>query len=384
MNNTLPTLATHGRQRLEWLDCLRGFTMVMVVAYHVCQMSFGIPPKTSPSMPLLVLFRMPLFFFVSGFLAFKADMLWTRGRMGMMVWKKFKIQVIPTVVFLCVAVIVKQPKFFDGMLKFLATPTKGCYWFTWALLVMFVIYYVFAYVEQALSRKRHHQRVADMEALASEAPQEIVRKNRRLWGIILLWVVSLGLYELAFLPKLADLSSSPFLRWSSLLEVIYYFHFFLFGNIVHRAWDAIQRGFDSRWLFPVLTVVAFVCCADVLKWHTLKFEWANLPRTVAMYALMMLVVMSCRHYRETFSSATRIGRALQFIGQRTLDIYLLHYLFLPRLRMVGAWIGQNQPNFLLEVVLSIGLALGVVALCCLVSSVLRVSPFFRKYLFGRK
>ena len=54
------------KQRLEWLDAMRGFTMILVVAYHVAQSGFMESEKISASLPFLVLFRMPLFFFVSG------------------------------------------------------------------------------------------------------------------------------------------------------------------------------------------------------------------------------------------------------------------------------------------------------------------------------
>ena len=57
------------KKRIEWLDAMRGFTMLLVVAYHVAQFGFGENEKTSAALPFLVLFRMPLFFFVSGFLA---------------------------------------------------------------------------------------------------------------------------------------------------------------------------------------------------------------------------------------------------------------------------------------------------------------------------
>ena len=139
-----------GKQRLEWLDAMRGFTMILVVAYHVGQMCFGMNLKTSTSMPFIVLFRMPLFFFVSGFLAWKADMIWTRNRLGTMIWKKFKIQVIPTIVFLTVCLVVRAKEFWPAMERAMASPTKSGYWFTWALLIMFVIYYVFAYFEQKI------------------------------------------------------------------------------------------------------------------------------------------------------------------------------------------------------------------------------------------
>ena len=64
------------KPRLDWLDALRGFTMILVVANHVAGLGFGEEWKHSSAIPFLILFRMPLFFFVSGFLAYKASQIW--------------------------------------------------------------------------------------------------------------------------------------------------------------------------------------------------------------------------------------------------------------------------------------------------------------------
>ena len=40
--------------RLEWLDALRGFTMILVVAYHVSTNGFGEVEKSSMALPFLV------------------------------------------------------------------------------------------------------------------------------------------------------------------------------------------------------------------------------------------------------------------------------------------------------------------------------------------
>ena len=137
--------------RLEWLDALRGFTMILVVAYHVSTNGFGEVEKSSMALPFLVLFRMPLFFFISGFLAYKPDFNWTAGRLGMMVWKKFRIQVIPTLVFMLISLIMYHPKFWNHFDQYLATPYKLGYWFTLVLLQMFIIYYVFAFFESKMN-----------------------------------------------------------------------------------------------------------------------------------------------------------------------------------------------------------------------------------------
>ena len=93
---------------------------------------------------------------------------------------------------------------------------------------------------------------------------------------------------------------------------------------------------------------------------------------------------NCRHYQSWFDVGRKSGRFLSFIGMRTLDIYLLHFLLLPKMSQVGEWLNSNQPNFVLSIVLSVSVALVVIAFCLLASQLLRVSPFLQLYLFGKK
>ena len=353
------------KQRLEWLDALRGFTMILVVAYHVCLMGFKENARFSPSMTFLIFFRMPLFFFISGFLAYKSNFNWTRGRLAMMIWKKFKIQVIPTVIFMIVAAVVLKPKFWPGLQEMLESPTKGGYWFTWTLLIMFIIYYIFDYITLKL---HWHNWVP----------------------VLLLWIFAVAVYATCFMPKWFDYAQghkpreAAFLDTTSIYQVMQYFHFFLYGNIVHRYWDKFQRLFDSKWFLPLIVVLVFFCAYDVLKWHTLQFQWTNLPRTLTMYIMMTIVFMFFRYYQDSFTKQHVIGRGLQYIGVRTLDIYLIHFLFIPDLSILGEYFDAHRHNFIIDSTLGILVALLVIAFCILVSNVLRMNPFMKKYLFGRK
>lgn len=345
--------------RLQWLDAMRGFTMILVVAYHVAQISFGESEKTSSSLPFLVLFRMPLFFFVSGFLAYRSTFVWSLSNTGRQLWKKVKVQVLPALVFLCVFLIFRKPDFWQSLHDSLSVATKGGYWFTWVLLQMFVLYYAGELISRPLARGR--------------------------WAFWLLcWVASVVVYETAYMPRYFSYPKSPFMQWSSMIETVRFMQFFLLGNLVRRYWGRVERLMDSRWFFPVVTLVAVVCCAEFFRWHTLHREWVNLPRTVAMYALLGLVVMFFRHYQRWFDSQRPVGRALQYVGTRTLDIYLLHFILIPKVPEVGQWLNAHQPNFVIDVALAVALALVVIAFCCLVSHLLRVSPLFSEYLFGRK
>ena len=91
------------KPRLEWLDALRGFTMILVVANHVANMGFGMAPKISSSMQFLIMFRMPLFFFVSGFLAYKATQVWDLKNLCSLLVKKSGFRLFPQLSSSCLA-----------------------------------------------------------------------------------------------------------------------------------------------------------------------------------------------------------------------------------------------------------------------------------------
>ena len=296
------------KPRLEWLDALRGFTMILVVANHVAGMGFGEEWKHSSAIPFLILFRMPLFFFVSGFLAYKASQVWNLKNFGALVWKKVKVQTIPTVVFFFLAMAILNRHFWPAVETAFHSPLKGGYWFTIALLYMFIIYYVFSYLESKLKWK-------------SWIP------------ITLLFLVSMCLYDTNYQPKYFSWAAGYrgaksdlfyFLQDSSLVQVLLYFPFFLYGNIVHRYWDKAQRVMDSKWFFPIVIVIVILATLDALKWRTLRMTWAIVPLTVSRFGLLTITFMYFRHYQQYFTKFTVMGVSLQYIDVHSLNLLVSH------------------------------------------------------------
>jgi surface polysaccharide O-acyltransferase-like enzyme len=74
--------------------------------------------------------------------------------------------------------------------------------------------------------------------------------------------------------------------------------------------------------------------------------------------------------------------ALEYVGTRTLDIYLLHYFFLPRFLMTYSPQLHTYNSSLLEFLVIMLISLIVLLLSLLASYVLRLSPFLARYLFG--
>jgi surface polysaccharide O-acyltransferase-like enzyme len=229
---------------------------------------------------------------------------------------------------------------------------------------MFVIYYLFAYLESKLKWK-------------SWVP------------IVLLFIVSLGFYETCYQPAIfpwAQGYKGEPIQWlddTSLGQVMMYFPFFLYGNIVHRYWDRSQRVMDSKWFFPLIVTIVIFSTLDVIKWHTMRQEWTNIPSTLAKFGLLTIVFMYFRYYKDHFTKLSVVGSSLQYIGRRTLDIYLIHFFFLPNIPTIGMFFNKYRHNFVLDTTLAVVIALLIIAFCIVTSNILRISPLFRKYLFGR-
>ena len=95
------------------------------------------------------------------------------------------------------------------------------------------------------------------------------------------------------------------------------------------------------------------------------------------------IALALTHYISFPLSAIRhhTSSFIKFVGTRTLDIYLIHYFFLPRFLIAcSPWFHAHSSIVQFLTIMSI--ALIVLFLSLLVSYILRLSPFLAHYLFG--
>lgn len=129
-------------------------------------------------------------------------------------------------------------------------------------------------------------------------------------------------------------------------------------------------------------VVGFV----LIAWHP------HSGNTVIAYLIfavggvqgLTMVFTFFRSFSRCFTKDGWLGRSLQYVGTRTLDIYLLHYFFLPRFLLAYAPQLHAFDSGVLEFAVAILLSIAVVGVCLLVSYVIRLNPFLGHYLFGVK
>lgn len=102
---------------------------------------------------------------------------------------------------------------------------------------------------------------------------------------------------------------------------------------------------------------------------------------IKYFALLALFLVFYR-YQDIFDSNRKFGQVLQYVGKHTLDIYLLHYFFVPNMNEFKYLISTPNENIPMEILLVGIITIIVISICLLVSKILRISPILTKYLFG--
>lgn len=340
-------------KRIEFIDALRGFTMILVVFAHVETM--GIFSFTSSTVVgrFFQLFRMPLFFFISGYIAYKADFQWNVRNTMALVGKKLKVQIIPTLFWGSLFTIIFCGGDFRG---FAMSTEKYGYWFTIALLEMFLIYYAVSFFSSSK------------------------------WRDAVLVAVALALFACKF-PMKAVPALNSFGEVSSMHYTCTYFQYFVFGNLASRYRDTFHRLLDNKYVMALVILLMMALSYLVIGRveagsSIVRYIFMGLG-VVCGYFGITIVFGFFRRHEPSVSSATRVGSVLQYIGKRTLDIYLLHYFFIPDLSFLNGYL-QNGQNTVMALLVGISVSLVIVGLCLLVSNVIRLSPFLAEYLFGVK
>ena len=108
--------------------------MLLVVCSHIECFMIGTPSFSLNG--LFGQFRMPLFFFVSGFVFYKKNYHYGFNEMKSLFQKKIFVQVLSPLIFLFLYCYIRKIDF----CHLIFTAAKSGYWFTFVLLEFFIIY----------------------------------------------------------------------------------------------------------------------------------------------------------------------------------------------------------------------------------------------------
>lgn len=349
-------------KRLEYVDAMRGFTMMLVVIWHVCFFSYHEGAYTIITFNSAILkFMIPLFFFISGFVSYKSTRIWNLNTSKEFFYKKFMHLIIPTVVFLVIYDLLFGYQIINSFFNSL----KYGYWFTIALFEYFVLYVFISLVFLKYNN--------------------VIKKL----GIVIVCICTLfgtesyRILQFALPVRVLDLFC---------LSQFHFFVFFLLGILIRRYFTRFCSLSNNGYVMAAILILFF---AEALFYDQLNEfimpsgGWPfvlmdKLRFILSGFTGLTIVFTFFRKNKKLFISNTYIGRSLQYIGRRTLDVYLLHYFFLPHnLEMLGQFFKHNS-NPSVEFLISLFIAIWVILLSLIMSKIIRLSGFFEHRLFGVK
>ena len=312
----------------------------MVIEGHVWDFGMGIESYDSLSGLMLYSFNMPIFFFASGFLAYKAVRP-SASEYLRRVWRKFLYLVIPAVVFFF-----RQLMSQSSPLELFINGTGG-YWFTITLWECFLLYYLIT----------------------------VIFGNNKLHDIAIIALSILGIAFLSIVgeygPKLLDLN-----------RLTKYFQFFAIGVLAMK----YRTSYEKLMHFEPLKAIALIGFFALL--FTVNFDiWPRpvfhfLRDIVLRYLGTFVVVSWFVNHTEAFNVDSRINRLILDIGKKSLAIYLLQYFFIPDFNAYTTWL-SGMDGFTVHVI-SFAYTVVIVAVCYVFISLLSNSTMIKKYVLGQK
>ena len=330
------------RQRIEYIDAMRGFTMILVVYSHICHFCLG--DSLLGFNETFFLFRLPCFFMLSGWLF---EPVAQRSFMAN-VRHKFMVQIIPTFIFLLL--LAPPPEFFHQL-----GALKGGYWFTFVLFEFFVLYML------------------------------IVRISKR-WSVLVALAIALSSFVYARYYNSIQLSAVGIQIWIvnalgfASVALWRFFLFFYIGGWMRRHFDDFIWWTSKPAIFLMIIVVFFAIAStphiDNVCYEMGRFYIGGITGMWMVFTIFRLSTLSLKKLH--------LSEPLQYVGTRTLDIYLLHYFFLPRFLMPYAGQLKAFASQFLEFWAILAISLIVLSLSLLASYIIRLSPFLGHYLFGVK
>lgn len=348
--------------RIEYLDALRGFVMLLVVLghvpmycyHHLAGVSFSAIPST---------FHLALFFFISGWFVNSKAVRSADATLRLRydndtfngLWKvlkgKFVQLIVPTMVFYLLFCWINDIDIVENLWN---DKFKGGYWFC---IVLFGFYLTLTITST-------------------------ITKTERVGGALLVLFLALGMMMLNT-NMVTDMLARYNIPNVLCIQQWQYFVFFYMGYMAHRYQTTFFSWLDNG---KVMAMAVMTFFGSLLLWYQQPMNLAEIKLTFLLWGGLGTVLSFAffRKYEDVFSHETRMGRWLQYVGQRTLDVYLLHFFFLPgNLEWLGRYVmGNGNPT--VELFVSLAIAIMVVCLCLLMSNIIRLSPTLAHWLFGVK
>lgn len=301
------------KDRIEWIDAVKGITIILVVLGHSISGSGVMESKIENAAliwkiiyRIITSFHMPIFFFVSGYLydRHNDECEFSIEKYKSLIHNKFCDCIIPYVIFellyVAFGIVTNDQRYtVDAFLRSIYSPISH-FWF---LYVLFFIYLIIPMVLYAIKK----------ESLAILS-----------FGIFTVYICDILKYNGAF----------------PLDRILYYSLFFLIGKYSSKAKIslALTTPIKGGIIFVYLTLLVLEYKLSIGKIVLVKL----LAACVAIYGVIGIF------------NARRKFTFLEVIGKNTMPVYLIHSLFVSSFRSILGKLGMHNYSVIIIITCAAG------------------------------
>jgi fucose 4-O-acetylase-like acetyltransferase len=275
------------KTRLQYIDALKGFLIITVVAGHIVQ-SFHPNGVNNHLFRLIYSFHMPLFMFVSGFVCYRQPNRQLKLVEG--IKRRFIQLMLPFLVWsFMVSPLVLWDWDVHRLLNRFLYPDRGL-WFLW---VLFFIYAIFISLSKIAEKLKFNQS-------------------------LVLMVGAVALFSIYLISNF---------RFFGFQFIAWYFMFFTIGFLYHQYNEFVNMYL--KYLFAISLLVF-----PILAWH-----WQmKIPPVIFGFSIrsnmwlyiykFISVVFAIPFFMYLFKFRDGKFNVLPNIGRNTMGIYAMHFLFI--------------------------------------------------------
>ena len=320
--------------RIAYIDALKGLAIILVVWGHIAEKSLGI--NGTPFNWMYGSFHMPLFIFLSGLFAYKGmEHCRTWNYVCLFLKKKAVRILLPFIVVGgCYSLLVEHS------LVDVFVGKSGGYWFLPALFFCMLLGLV--------------QRIFVRQLGGG-------KKTKELLSFLFVWGIASVVWKM----------SLPIPYWLAALKM---FPYFIAGNYFQQ-YNVLSNGALNKQWVQTLAVTLFT--GTMIFTIRTNFHFISLP---GIFAIVILLNLFAIH-------ADKLPEWLSFIGKYSLEIYVLHWFFLPRMQGWGKYLlgqGSFNGNMILTLAVCSVVSVFVIGFCLIVAKIIKQSAVLDCLCFGVK
>lgn len=327
--------------RIEYIDAMRGFAMLLVIYGHISLFVFKMG-KGTLCFDVLTKFHVPLFFFICGLMSYQAYNLEIKKKVKNRIFGQLLPTIIVCLLYIYYINIPLETMFYDNF--------KSGYWFTFVLVELFLIYISIAYTFNKIKLPPQKQIIIFFLL------------------IIITYIIKSFLFRIGiFQDNISNLMS--------LVLVFTNFPYFLFGVIVKMKFHEFKKLFSNNY------VISFAIILFVVLF---KFDNYGPSEFIQGFLGIIIVFRFFEYYNNIFSYNTKVGRFFIIIGKYTLEIYLLHYFIIKSLVISTEYFNCDiiSKSWSIEFIFFSILSSLIAYSCLLIVKFIKISPLLYSLLFG--